>query len=306
MKNQKMKALMCDPRPNFEVGWEDSSLNAWMDKDFQPDLELAFWQWREFKNLLEKWGVRIYFLPAQPGLSDQVYVANVAWNVESENENVFIMANFAPNIRKPEANIMAEWLINNRFEVLGGDLCLKFLPNHIIFEGQGNMITTGDAYLYCHGKRNSEEAWKEINRTLKLKKPIIPLQLTLDQKQNYFYDGDLALRYFPHCNGIMYCPSAFDEESIEKIERLNASKFHVSRDFAFQDLGRKGRNFTLNGVYINNIVTFPWADRKKFPKDVRNWLEVNGGEVILHDFSQFGITGGGHNCVVNFLTRFVP
>ena len=63
-----------------------------------------------------------------------------------------------------------------------------------------------------------------------------------------------------------------------------------------------GKNFTLNGVYFNNVVTFPWNDNvDDFPSDIRHWVERSGGEVVLLDFSEYGKIGAGHKCVSLFL-----
>jgi len=294
----KIKALMCEPR-YYKVGWEGPE-NPWLNMDMQPDRKLAYRQWKKFRDFLESLGVEIYLLGPKPGLGDQVFTANVAWGMK----NAFIMANFAPTYRRPETEIAVRWFIENRYHLWDGDLCLKFLPEDVFFEGQGNMITTKHAYLYCHGHRNSVRAKKEIEKTFNLRKPVVVLKL-IDPE---FYDGDLAIRYFPHRDGIMFCPEAFDDESIDYIERkLRAkNKKAVSKKFAIQILGEEGRNFTLNGCYIDKVVTFPWkGTRKSFPKDILSWCEADGGEIWLSNFSQLGISGGGQNCVVNFLTRFI-
>ena len=82
-------------------------------------------------------------------------------------------------------------------------------------------------------------------------------------------------------------------------------------------MDRVGRHVYVSGRVQG--VAFRWyAQEKAVELGVRGWIrnlgdgrveawvEADGGAVWLSDFSQLGISGGGQNCVVNFLTRFIP
>jgi N-dimethylarginine dimethylaminohydrolase len=277
---------MCPPL-YYSIDWEDPTKNPWMNKKNQPNFGRAFEQWAKLVELYRFLGLEIYMLEPQRGLGDQVFTANIAWGMN----NVFVMANFSPEARKPETKFAAKWFAENRFSTY-------FLPENLLFEGQGDIITTKEAYLYCWGVRNSLESIDEIARVFNIKKPIIPLKLI----DPHFYHGDVCIRYSKRRNAILFYPGAFDAESIKSIERLTAKKKEVSREFMVQEVGGNERNFPLNGSYIGNVETFPWNDDlDDFPRDLRAWIERDGGEVVTLDFSQFGLSGAGHRCVTLFL-----
>lgn len=278
---------MCPPH-YYAIQWQDPALNPWMNQDCQPDMGLAKNQYEGLKRLYRKLGVSVFELEPRQELGDQVFTANVAWGVD----RTFIMANLKPERRRPEAGLAGLWFVENRFNV-------HFLPEHIYFEGQGDIITTKEAYLYCYGIRNSLEAAEEIERLFKFKKPILPLKL----KDPRAYHGDLSLRYSKHRDAVLFYPGAFDNDSIRRIEKLKVKSIKaVGDDFIVQEVRDGGRNFPLNGCYIGNVETFPWNDScGEFPREIRSWVEAGGGEVALLDFSQFGLSGAGHRCVTLFL-----
>ena len=287
---------MCWPT-NFSNNWEDPKLNPWMKLVRQPDVGIAMGQFGKLYHLYQYLKVKIYALPPEPSLGDQTFTANLAWGVpvwseESAVRRMFVMANMAPEHRRPEVKIAARWFADNRFNTY-------FLPEEIGFEGQGDIITTKNAYLYCYGIRNSLKAMEEIKKVFNLKKKVIPLKL----KSSSFYHGDVCLRYSRKRDAILFHPNAFDEEGVRSIENLNARKIkEVNEKFVVQELGSKGRNFPLNGCYIDSVETFPWNDEvEEFPRSIRSWIESDGGEVVTLDFSQFGLSGAGHRCVTLFL-----
>ncbi|OHA14159.1 MAG: hypothetical protein A3G49_02875 [Candidatus Sungbacteria bacterium RIFCSPLOWO2_12_FULL_41_11] len=286
---------MCPPL-YYAINWEDPAKNPWMKMNKQPDRGKAIAQWGKLWHLYEFLGAKIRTLETVPCLGDQIFTANIAWSMPiwseegNENRRTFIMANLAPELRRPEIIIAARWFAENRFSTY-------FLPEEMLFEGQGDIITTKEAYLYCYGVRNSLEAIEEIRKVFNLKKPIIPLRL-IDPR---FYHGDVCIRYSKRRDAVLFYPGAFDAESVKAIEKLKAKKKDVSREFMVQELF-DGRNFPLNGSYINNVETFPWNDEiEEFPRNLKGWIERDGGEVVTLNFSQFGLSGAGHRCVTLFL-----
>lgn len=295
---QSLRALMCFPE-NYEIGWEDSKVNPWMKKDQQPDRMFVMLQWGGLVGLFQGFLGKnnVHLLRTQPGLSDQVFTANIAALFKTKSgRKVFIKANLAPEGRKPESKIAADWLFQHGLNVFN-------LPEHLIFEGQGDIITTPEAYLYCYGIRNSREAMEEVERTLRLSKPVIYLKL-IDPS---FYHGDTAFRYSRFRDAILFYPGAFDQESIRAIENLNVrEKKEMPEKWLVQEIERGGklfgRNFPLNGCYIGKVETFPWNEfYGEFPRELKTWVEDGGGEVVTLDYSQFGLSGAGHRCTVLFL-----
>lgn len=280
-----MRVLMCDPQ-YFEIRWTDPELNPHMDTARQPNRALALKQWMELRAFYESLGVKVYLLEPQEHLSDQVFTANVAWGMGS----AFVMANFAPEGRKPEVKYAARWFVDHRFSV-------QFLPEQFRFEGQADIVNVGNALLYCWGIRNNRESIEEIQRIFRIEKPIVPLRLV----NKDFYHGDVCIRYLKHNHSLLYNPIAFDRESMRAIENLDVHKIVAPPELWIQETPQ-GRNFPLNGCYIGNVITFPWdkgvAD---FPQKIRQQVEQGGGRLWLHNFDQFGLSGAGHRCVTLFL-----
>lgn len=289
------RTLICWPI-NFRNNWHDPKLNPWMDINRQPHQGMAMSQFGLLYHNYEYLGVKISVLPSVEGLGCQTFTANLGWRVpiwseEGAVRNMIVMANLAPEHRRPETAIAARWFVNNRFNVY-------FLPEEKKFEGQGDIVTTKKKYLFCHGIRNSVEAMEEIRNVFNLKKEVVYLKL----KSYDFYHGDVCIRYSRKRDAILYYPDAFDNESIRKIENLNVRKLMaVEKEFVVQELPGVGRNFPLNGCYIDNVETFPWNDVDPFPQKIKSWIEQDGGEVLTLDFSQFGLSGAGHRCVTLFL-----
>lgn len=285
-----MRALMCRPT-YFDVPIRDLRLNPHMNPEIPPNRKRAMEQWLELRNLYRKLGVKVYCLRTHPALFDQVFTCNVAWG----HEGTFVMANFAPRWREDEVPIAAQWLARNRFGVL-------YLPDMFPFEGQGDIISIGDAgKLFCFGQRNDPSVYVLLEKVFFFSgtmKPIIPLKLA----DPNFYHGDLAIRYSRHRNAILYAPQAFGRESLEIIEKLPIKKMEAPPAL-FKQITENGRkNFPMNGCYIDRVETFPWDSRfGDFPQSVRDWIEKDGGEVALLNYDEFGLSGAGHRCCTLFL-----
>ncbi|MEK7090429.1 MAG: hypothetical protein AAB930_02485 [Patescibacteria group bacterium] len=291
MRSDK-KVLMCISPP--KINWEDPTKNPHMQMANQPDAGRALSQLGKLLHHYDYFGVEVDYLDPNRSLGDQVFTANLAYGLEG----TFVMANMSVNHRKPEVPIASRWLVEHRYNVC-------FLPefdksgNPIYYEGQANFVTTATEHFYGYGIRNSLEAVEETKKILRLKKPIKPLELVSPE----FYDHDLSLRYFPHRDSIMFCPDAFAGWSVDVIRKSRPANrlYEVPHDMAIQNLGTFGKNFFLNGVYFNDVVTFPWnEDAEEFPPNIRRWLG-DDCEIVLIDFSEFGKSGGGHKCVSLFL-----
>lgn len=282
-----MRVLMCPPI-YFEIVWEDQTKNAWQRMTNQPDKDLALKQWADLVAIYRKLGVKIHVLEPKEGLGDMCFTANAAWG----RDNIFVLANFKPKERRKETPHHAKWLIDNRFSCY-------YLPKKLFFEGQGDIVTLDEAYIYGYGVRNSLKAIYHIEKIFKLKKPIIPIRLVSPQ----FYHADLALHSSKSANAIIYCPQAFDEYDLKRIERLKVKKLELYPDEVIQKLDNGLFNFLLNAVYIGNTEIFPWdINYSEFPKKVVDFLDENGNtEIVPANVSAFSPAGGGPRCLTLFL-----
>lgn len=281
-----MRILVCPPI-YFEITWEDLEKNAWQKKNNQPDKDLALKQWADLIKIYRQLGVRIYTLEPKEGLGDMCFTANAAWG----RNNIFVLANFQPKERQKETPYHAQWLIDHRMSVY-------FLPENLFFEGQGDIATLKESYIYGYGIRNSLEAIDHIENIFRLRKQIVPVRL-IDSR---FYHLDLALHYVKKADAILYCPAAFDDYDLRKIERLKVKKLELDPEEIIQDFGNGSYNFLLNAVYVNQTEIFPWdVNHSEFPKKIQKFLEEEGVELITLNLSEFGRAGGSARCLTLFL-----
>lgn len=281
-----MRVLMCPPQ-YFDVPIEDKARNPWMNIRQKPNPAVAMRQWQGLLDFYASHRLGMWFLRAQEGLFDQVFTANIAWH----KGNQAVIARLAPEWRRPEEKIVREWFVRERYQVVD-------LPEEILFEGQGDVLSIGESgYLFCYGIRNNFKAMDFLERSMNLKGKFIPLKLVNPQ----FYHGDVCIRYSRHRNALLYNPLAFDAESLRRIELLPLKKMAAPKAMWVQETPN-GRNFPLNGCYVDKIETFPWdTSLGPFPAEVRAWIEQDGGVVWTSNYDQFGLSGAGHRCCSYFL-----
>lgn len=271
-----MRVLMCPPT-EYSVRWE---INHWMKKDIQPDRELAWEQWHHIFEIYQKLGIRVYLIKPARNLADMTFAANAACG---RNGN-FVLANFKPEERRSEQPYYKAWLRFHNFKVFAS------LPKDVTFEGQGDFVTTKEAYFMGWGVRSRLEAKSYIERSLKLNREIIPLKLVDEEfpESPRFYHLDTCLMYIYPINAIMYYPEAFDKESRQRIQDLKMGKIEVYKEEA--------ENFVCNGVYHGKTIVLAKPSRR-----IISLLERKGLDVISVDTSEFKKSGAGPRCLTLFL-----
>jgi N-dimethylarginine dimethylaminohydrolase len=171
-------------------------------------------------------GIKVTKVPAPENCQDGVYTAN--WGLV---RNGHVVLSRLPDARKAE-----EAYAEKIFKKLG--LVTHRVPENWLFSGQGDSLICGDFLFAGSGYRSDEKAQQFAAETLGLK--LIQLHAVPKVKDNravinadsglpdsYFYDLDLALAVIDETT-IAYCPAAFDEKSVEKIENASFAKIKVS------------------------------------------------------------------------------
>ncbi len=233
---QKIRILMCPPTyytiPAFE--------NADMDVHVQPDMLKAWAQWNAIYNNYQRLGFRVHLIPPHEYLHELIFTANGAWSKfnDETGRSEAVLANFLYPVRQLEKREYRKGLQMLGYE----ERDIYELPNGMTFEGQGDLLTLADVYLFTFGVRSSPDAFAHIERLLRVKRPIVPLRLT----GNKFYHGDTCIFSLRYKNALMYYPGAFDAVSLEKLRALNKIKFEVSEPLA--------NHSVCNSVYIDDIV----------------------------------------------------
>ncbi len=260
---------MCPPF-EYKVLWE---INPWMHVSNQPDKEKSWCQWHQLFEIYQKLGIKIYLLPPVAGLADMVFTANAAWG----RKGSFVISNFKYPQRKKEAKYYKKWFKMHKFKTFS-------LPSNVYFEGQGDVVTLRETYLFGYGIRTSFQAKNWLKKYLNLQKPIIPLKIT----DEWFFHLDTCLFYMEPINTILYFPKAFDKKSQKKIKNLKADKIIVSE--------KEALNFICNGIYYEDTIVLNNASYR-----IVSLLKSKGINVIVLDSSEFKKAGGGVRCLTLFL-----
>lgn len=286
-----MRVLLCPPT-YFEILEQNPKLNPWMKKDVQPDKKTAFNQWRNLENSLLDLDLEVRLITPRPGLGDMCFAANAAWG----HDNMFFVAQYHPGVwwRKDEIPYYAKWFVQNRCGVC-------FLPEGVHFEGQGDIVSLNNSYIFGHGQRNSLEVIDHLEERFRLKR-IIPVELV----DNRFYHLDVALHFARGAKSILWCPDAFSRDSQRKIERITEKEkmagLELSADEAVQNIENGRVNFLLNSIYTGKNEIMCWDETfSEFPGRVRRFIESRGCRIWPLNVSEFGRSGGGARCLTLFL-----
>lgn len=285
-----MRVLMYENK-HFRIPAK-SSKNPWMDPEFQPDVKLFLKQHRKLQQIYRSLGVQVLKIRPRKDLYDS-WPANIAWG----RNGVFVMGNFHPDLwwRRDETPYYARWLVDNRFGVV-------FLPPGVYFGGQASLMTLNEHYIYGWGGRDSEEAVEHIEEQFRIRKLITSIQIVDPD----FYDNDTAMHFARGCEGLVWCPEAFDSSDIRRVERVlekeKIASCELSKIEVIQDKGKNRRNFVLNSVYIGENEIMPWDEEfSEFPPKLRKFIEGRGGRMHILDFSEAGLSGAGPRCASLFL-----
>jgi len=258
------------PPTDYRILWE---INPWMNIKNQPNQKESWRQWHKLFEVYQKLGIRVFLIPLAKNLTDMVFTANAGWG----RKGSFVLSNFKYSQRKREEKYYKKWFESYGFKVF-------FLPKNIIFEGQADVVTLREAYLFGHGVRTTFEAQDFLQKYLKLRKPIISLRM-VDER---FFHLDTCLFYVYPIDTIIYYPAAFDEESREKIKRLEVKKIEVTE--------QEAKNFICNGIYYEDTVVLNKGSQRIAPL-----LRKKGLDVVTLDSSEFQKAGGGVRCLTLFL-----
>ena len=257
---------MCRP-DYFGIEYE---INPWMDKNNQPDKNLALDQWLKLTSALSLAGVELNFIEPREGLPDMVFTANAGLIYK----NQVVLSNFRPQKRRGEIPHFKKWLEDHGCVVLG-------TPRNSFFEGHGDALWMGENLICGHGFRSSETGVKIAAEMIDKKTVILKLA---DQ---YFYHLDTCLCPIPTKNLILYYPPAFDYASCSKIEALGET-IRVSKQDAHA--------FVCNAVPVGNkLVSTPMS------KNLKKCLEKRGIEVVEVNLSEFLKSGGAARCLTLFI-----
>lgn len=242
---------------------------------------------KEHDNILELFrqaGIRLTQVPSPESSQDGIYTAN--WALVRGDKAILARL---PNARSSEEDYAEKILTNLGKEVIR-------VPNNYRFSGQGDSLACGKYLLAGSGYRSDPEAQEFAAEKLGYElvqlrtlpyvddsgEPVI--NKVTGWPDSFFYDIDLAIAIISD-KLIAYCPDAFDEESLQKIESLDIDKIEVSLDEAEQ-------GFACNLVSTGEtVIMSPEAPV------LQSALENKGLRVLTTDITELSRGGGFIRCI---------
>ncbi|MDO8629397.1 MAG: arginine deiminase-related protein, partial [Phycisphaerales bacterium] len=184
--------LMCPP-DYYGVEYE---INPWMDVRRNAIREPARTQWDALANTLGSLpDVTVDVIAPQPGLPDMVFAANAG----IVTGNRFIASRFRPPQRRGETPHYERWFAGRGYQT-------ERLPEGVFFEGEGDVLRSGDTWFVGYYFRSDARAHDHLSGILG--QETLPLRL-IDPR---YYHLDTCFHPLDEETAIVY-PEAFDEYS---------------------------------------------------------------------------------------------
>lgn len=309
----RKRILMCPPTYFKILKGIEPKGNKLMARSQQPDKNLALQQWTAVRDLYTAQSFTVPELCPKPNLFDMTFTANGAWGLWNPliKKYEFILSNLALNHRKPEAEL------HGRFLKQELDCNVMRLPVNIVFEGQGDALTTSVAHLMGWGPRTHREAAAYLKIMLELGKPLVTLHIVDDM----LYHLDTCAMSLDQHNTLLYHPDAFDQESKTALKNSGLALYEIPRSIAVLlacNSASTGNVFFLNapfhppqelfelsaqGVAINECdPRFSWLLNKE--RDYLELLEFLWSlnyKIVPVFTSEFYKSGGGVRCLTFFI-----
>ena len=266
-----MKLLMCPP-DYYGIEYE---INPWMDIKVNAERKKALTQWEDLYNILTKeMGITVELLKPVKGLPDLVFTANGGCILN----NTAIVANFCYSQRAKEEKFFLNYFNSSGFKT-------EKPPDDIIFEGEGDILVSGETIFAGYRFRSDINSHKWISDLLKVQ--VISLEL-IDPR---FYHLDTC--FCPLSGGeILYYPDAFDSYARKVIQ----SRFPPEK--RIEVIKKDALLFSCNAVELDRKIVIN-AGAKVLQKE----LEKRGYKVYQTDLSEFIKAGGSAKCLTLYLKR---
>ena len=263
---QIQRVLMCKPT-YFDIEY---SINPYMDVNNRVNKEEAQRQWDFAHDVLKSLGVAIELIDPVAGLPDMTFTGDCGMVFGKK----FIASNFRHAERQGEVEPYANWLRNHGYT-------MYTIPQHIFFEGLGDIIYWDNDIVFGYGPRSSPEAITEVKNIL----PELNVLGELDLKDDSFYHTALAIAFIGK-GTVIYYPDAFTEKSQRFIERSFKTAIAVDERDAKE-------YFVCNNIVIGKTILIDNCTQQ-----LASSLEDMGYRIIKCDMSEFKKSGGSVRCLI--------
>lgn len=258
--------LMCPP----ELYDVDYVINPWMEGNVHRSCrEQAMTQWKALHCALAQIA-EVKLVDPQSGSPDMVFTANAGL----VHKGVVALSSFLHPERQGEEPHFRKWFDDSGFSVCE-------MPRSTPFEGEGDALfeVDGSCLWAGHGIRTRESSHRRLSETWNVE--VIPLRL-VDPR---FYHLDTC--FCPLFGGYaMYFPSAFDADSLARIEARYSEHKRVRVSDA------DALRFACNAVNVGRTIVL-----NEISDSLRDRLELLGFRVVEVRLTEFLKAGGAAKCL---------
>ena len=254
--------LMCPP-DHFDVSY---AINPWMDVAVPVDRVRAQRQWDALVATLRAAGAQVEVLPAQAGLPDLVFTANLGL-VDGET---FIPARMRHPERRPEPALAERWFAGHGYAI-------RHLGDDVVQEGAGDALPFEGTLVGAYRTRSSASSYVDLARIVDAR--ILPVELADDR----YYHLDIA--FCPlDCSSALVALDTFDEESRRLLTALVPDPIVLMPD--------EVEAFSANAVVVGRTIVMASCSPR-----LEHELRARGFEPVVVDVSEFLKAGGGPRCL---------
>lgn len=258
--------LMCPP----ELYDVDYVINPWMEGNVHRSCrEQAMTQWKELYCALAQIA-DVKLVDTQSGSPDMVFTANAGL----VHKGVVALSSFLHPERQGEETHFRKWFDDSGFSVCE-------MPRSTPFEGEGDALfeVDGSCLWAGHGIRTRESSHRRLSETWNV--DVIPLRL-IDPR---FYHLDTC--FCPLFGGyVMYFPTAFDADSLTRIEMRYPEHKRVRVSDA------DALRFACNAVNVGRTIVL-----NEISDGLRDRLQSLGFRVVQVCLTEFLKAGGAAKCL---------
>ena len=259
--------LMCSPEL-YEVNYV---INPWMEGNVHASSQReARVQWEQLRSAISRFA-RVELVDPQPGSPDMVFTANAGL----VRHGVVALSRFLHPERQGEEPHFGKWFGDSGFAV-------RETPTLAPFEGEGDALFEWDgSRLWAgHGVRTLQSTHGWLRNIWGVE--VISLRL-VDPR---FYHLDTC--FCPLFGGyVMYFPTAFDAESLARIEQ------RFPRDKRIPVGDADALRFACNAINVGRVIVL-----NEVSTALARQLEDLGFRVVQVRLTEFLKAGGAAKCLV--------
>ena len=256
------RLLMCPP-DHFDVSY---AINPWMDLAVPVDRARARRQWDGLVQTLRDAGAQVEVLPAEPGLPDLVFTANLGL-VDGET---FIAARMRHPERRAEPALAEHWFAQHGYAI-------RHLGEDVVQEGAGDALPFEGTLIGAYRTRSSASSYVDLARIVDA--PILPVELADDR----FYHLDIAFCPLDSRSALVALDK-FDEDSRRRLLELVPDPIALTPE--------EVEAFSANAVVVGRTIVMASCSPHLGAE-----LRVRGFEPVVVDVSEFLKAGGGPRCL---------